>query len=105
MTGPSRYHRLTGGASRLSHAPMIEPQIVEDTLRANLADVVHLELRDLTGTKDHYEAVIVAGSFDGLGRVKRHQLVYQALGDLMLGPVHALTMQTLSPAEWESKKA
>lgn len=82
---------------------MIEPKLVEETLRAGVADVVHLELRDLTGTKDHYEALIVAGAFSGLARVKRHQLVYAALGELMLGPVHALTMQTLTPEEWEAR--
>lgn len=84
---------------------MIEPKVVEDVLREKLASVTHLELRDLTGTKDHYEAVIVAQAFEGLGRVKRHQLVYAALGELMAGPVHALTMQTLSPAEWDAQKA
>jgi stress-induced morphogen len=82
---------------------MIEPKLVEESLRAGIADVVHLELRDMTGTKDHYEAVIVAEAFTGVSRVGRHQLVYKALGDLMLGPVHALTMQTLSPAEWEAR--
>jgi len=79
---------------------MIEPNLVEERLRGGIPDVSHLELRDLTGTKDHYEAVIVAAGFEGLSRVGRHQLVYRALGELMQGPVHALTMQTLTPKEW-----
>lgn len=79
---------------------MIEPSLVEERLRGGIPDVSHLELRDMTGTKDHYEAVIVASGFEGLSRVRRHQLVYQALGELMQGPVHALTMQTLTPKEW-----
>mgnify|MGYP000897805188 CR=1 FL=1 len=83
---------------------MIEPKALEEVLREKLATVTHLSLRDLTGSKDHYEAVIVTGAFEGLSRVKRHQLVYAALGELMAGPVHALTMQTLSPAEWDAQQ-
>jgi len=83
---------------------MIEPSLVEERLRSGIPDVSHLELRDLTGTKDHYEAVIVATGFEGLSRVRRHQLVYQALGELMQGPVHALTMQTLTPSEWATSR-
>lgn len=82
---------------------MIEPHLVEERLRANLPGLSHLELRDLTGTKDHYEATIVASGFEGLSRVARHQLVYRTLGDWMQGPVHALTMQTLTPAEWAAR--
>ena len=83
---------------------MIEPSLVEERHRSGIPDVSHLELRDLTGTKDHYEAVIVATGFEGLSRVRRHQLVYQALGELMQGPVHALTMQTLTPSEWATSR-
>ena len=44
-----------------------------------IGGVTHVEVKDLTGTKDHFEAVIVADAFDGLSRVKQHQLVYAAL--------------------------
>ena len=40
--------------------------------------------------------------FAGLSRVKRHQLVYSALGERMREEVHALSMQTLTPQEWRS---
>ena len=33
-------------------------------------------------------------------RIKRHQMVYQALGDKMRAEIHALSMKTLTPAEW-----
>ncbi len=82
---------------------MIEPHLVEERLRSGVDGLTHLSLRDLTGTKDHYEATIVASAFDGLSRVARHQLVYRTLGDWMQGPVHALTMTTLTPAEWAAR--
>lgn len=83
---------------------MIEPHLVEERLRSGIAGLSHLELRDLTGGKDHFEATIVAAAFEGLSRVARHQLVYRTLGDWMHGPVHALTMQTLTPTEWTARK-
>jgi acid stress-induced BolA-like protein IbaG/YrbA len=35
--------------------------------------------------------------------VRRHQLVYAALGDRMREEIHALSMQTLSPDEWAAR--
>ncbi|MFN9029552.1 MAG: BolA family protein [Betaproteobacteria bacterium] len=57
----------------------------------------HLEVR---GDGRHFDAVIVSSAFDGKSRVQRHQLVYAALGDRMRAEVHALSMKTLTPAEW-----
>jgi len=47
----------------------------------------------------HFEAVIVSSSFEGLSRVQRHQCVYAALGDRMRAQIHALSMKTLTPKE------
>ena len=52
------------------------------------------------GDGQHFFATIVAAEFDGLSRIKRHQRVYQALGDRMRAEIHALSMKTLTPAEW-----
>lgn len=82
---------------------MIEPSDVEARLRAGIPGLRHVALRDLTGTRDHYEAVLVAAEFDGKSKVARHQVVYRALGELMAGPIHALTMRTLSPTEYAAE--
>ena len=47
----------------------------------------------------HFSVRVVSAKFDGLSRVARQQLVYGLLKEEMAGPVHALAMQTLSPAE------
>jgi len=52
------------------------------------------------GGAGHYRAVLVSDRFDGLGRVKRQQLVYGLLEDEMGPEIHALSMRTLTPAEW-----
>lgn len=58
----------------------------------------HLEVR---GDGQHFEALIVSPEFEGKRRIARHQLVYAALGDRMRAEIHALSMQTLTPAEYK----
>jgi acid stress-induced BolA-like protein IbaG/YrbA len=55
------------------------------------------------GDGHHWEAVIVSARFEGLPRVRQHQLVYAALGDAMREEIHALSMTTLTPAQWARK--
>ena len=78
---------------------MVEPRSIEDSIRAGLP-CTHLEVR---GDGAHFEAVVVSPDFAGLTRVRRHQLVYAALGDRMREEIHALSMQTLSPDEWAAR--
>ena len=52
------------------------------------------------GDGRHFFATIVSAEFDGKSRIQRHQRVYQALGDRMREQIHALSMKTLTPAEW-----
>ena len=58
-----------------------------------------VEVNDLTGTGDHFEATVVSEAFTGLSLIKQHQLVYAALGDAMAGPVHALKLKTMAPGQ------
>ena len=54
-----------------------------------------------SATESHFRLVIVSNSFDGLSLVARQRLVYASLADEMAGPVHALQMKCLTPAEYE----
>ena len=63
-----------------------------------------VEVRDYTGGGDHFEALVVSESFEGKTLVERHQLVYGALGDAMRVRVHALTLKTLTPAQYEDRR-
>jgi stress-induced morphogen len=59
-----------------------------------------VEITDLTGTQDHYQARIVSSAFDGKSAIEQHRLVYGALGPAMHGPIHALALTTYSKAAW-----
>jgi acid stress-induced BolA-like protein IbaG/YrbA len=74
---------------------MTTPDYIKRAIEAGLA----CEQVDVDGDGQHFQALIVSSAFEGLSRVKRHQLVYGALGDRMRAEIHALSMQTLTPAE------
>jgi acid stress-induced BolA-like protein IbaG/YrbA len=57
---------------------------------------------DVEGDGRHFFATIVSAEFEGLSRVRRHQRVYEALGDRMREQIHALSMKTLTPAEFSA---
>jgi acid stress-induced BolA-like protein IbaG/YrbA len=71
------------------------------------ADIEHFIALDLPcehlrveGDGRHFFATIVSAEFEGHSRIARHQRVYRALGDRMREQIHALSMKTLTPAEW-----
>ena len=72
------------------------PEEIVAKIVVALPDAV-VELKDLTGTQDHWEAVIVSAGFAGKSLIERHRIVFGALEDEMKGPIHALTIKTLTP--------
>lgn len=51
--------------------------------------------------ESHFNMIIVSDAFEGQNRVQRQRMVYGILSDEMKGPVHALTLKTLTRAESE----
>ena len=74
------------------------PEQVKNYIAAGLP-CKHLEVE---GDGQHFFATIVSPNFEGKRLIQRHQLVYAALGDRMREEIHALSMKTLTPAEWQS---
>lgn len=56
-----------------------------------------VEIADLAGDGDHYQATVVSKAFAGKSRVQQHQLVYAALRGRMGGELHALALTTMAP--------
>ena len=58
----------------------------------------------LEGDGRHWYATIVSPEFEGMRPIARHQRVYATLGGKMAtDEVHALSMKTLTPAEWAAQ--
>lgn len=68
-------------------------QLLSDSFPYASIDVV-----DLAGDNDHYQASIVSEQFVGKSRVQQHQMVYQALKGKMGDELHALALKTRTPA-------
>jgi len=47
----------------------------------------------------HYRLRLVSARFEGLSKVARHRLVYDALHEMMPQDIHALAMTLLTPGE------
>ncbi len=82
---------------------MAEPTVSE--VREYIAAGLPCQHLEVEGDGRHFFATIVSAEFEGLPRVRRHQRVYAALGDRMREQIHALSMKTLTPAEFAAAPA
>lgn len=73
-----------------------------EAVRQYIADHLACEHIEVQGDGSHFEAIIVSPAFEGKRLIARHQLVYAALGERMKAEIHALSMRTLTPAEYEA---
>lgn len=74
-----------------------------DELKKIIEDGIPSAEVTVQGDGDHFEATIVSPGFEGKNRVQQHQMVYGALGDLMQGPLHALSFRTFTPEDWNKQ--
>jgi stress-induced morphogen len=76
----------------------VKPEAITERIRLALPDAV-VELKDLTGTEDHWEARVISSAFEGKSLIQRHRMVMAALAEEMKGPIHALTLDVKTPEE------
>ncbi len=69
---------------------------IEAMILASLPDAI-IEIKDLAGDGDHYQATVTSSAFIGKSRIAQHQMVYAALKGNMGGVLHALALTTKVP--------
>jgi acid stress-induced BolA-like protein IbaG/YrbA len=75
-----------------------------DELKSIIAAGLPCEHLEVNGDGRHWFATIVSAEFEGRRAIQRHQRVYATLGAKMqTDEVHALSMKTLTPAEWAAQ--
>ncbi len=82
--------------------------ITPETIRARVEEALpdaSVTVRDTTGQGDHYAVAVVSPSFEGQGLIDRHRRIYAALGQAMHREIHALALDTLTPAEHAARGA
>ena len=70
----------------------------------SLAPQTEVQVNDLTGTQDHYEAIIVSPAFVGKPMIEQHRMVYGLFkAEVDSGEVHALTLKTFTPDQYQAR--
>lgn len=77
---------------RLANLTPLRGELIDDSAR-------HAGHEGARNGGAHYRLLIVSPAFVGHGRVARHRLIHDALGDLMHGAIHALSIRALTPEE------
>ena len=62
-------------------------------------------IQDMTGSKDHFNVMIISKSFEGLSLIEQHRLVYKILDDMITKEIHALQLKTLTLEQWKKEKS
>lgn len=82
--------------------------IIESKLSAGLRPL-HLEVHNEShmhsvppGSESHFKVIVVSDQFEGKSPIERQRLVNAVLKDELAGGIHALTMKTLTPAQWQA---
>ncbi|WP_404789175.1 BolA family protein [Altericista sp. CCNU0014] len=79
---------------------MIGPDEVQQLIQAGLPDA-QVQVQDLTGGGDHYQAIVVSSAFAGKSLVQQHRLVYDAVNRAMeTEQIHAFALKTYTPEKW-----
>jgi acid stress-induced BolA-like protein IbaG/YrbA len=79
----------------------MEPAKVEELIKAGLPDCEVI----VKGDGSHFDAIVIGDIFDGQSLVKKQQLVYATVVDrISSGELHALSIKTYTPQEWERAK-
>ena len=81
---------------------MYTPEKIQEIVEAAFPGA-RAQVRDLTGTQDHYELTVVSTAFEGKRLVERHRMVYAAIGPAVGEELHALSLKTFTPVEAERK--
>jgi len=77
----------------------MQAEEIQAMISAGLPEAKYVSV---SGDGTYFKAVVVSDSFSGKGLVQQHRQVYATLGDKMRAEIHALSMQTMTPEEWEA---
>lgn len=79
----------------------MDPTEVANLIKAGLPDCEVI----VKGDGSHFDAIVVGDVFADMSLVKQQQLVYATVVDrITSGQLHALSIKTYTPQDWEKAK-
>lgn len=86
---------------------------IQQTIESKISERLkpaHLEVRNESsmhnvppGSESHFKVTVVSEQFEGKNLLMRHRMLNETLAEELAGPVHALALHTMTPAEWVKK--
>ena len=80
---------------------MTNPEEIKRTIEQAVAESIAY-VRDPSCDGEHFEAIVISPRFEGMALIKQHHLVMKALKDHLAQSVHALSLKTFTPANWNN---
>lgn len=77
--------------------------VTPESIQKDIAQGMSTSYLTVVGDGQHFEAVVVSEEFAGMSRIQRQLRVNKALGDRITTDIHALSMKTFTPQEWQEK--
>ncbi len=78
----------------------LEAELSPESLQVDDDSHMHVGHEGAKGGLGHFRVLVVSDKFQGQSPIKRHRLVYQAMGDLMQTDIHALAIEAFTPDEF-----
>jgi BolA protein len=78
----------------------LEAELSPESLQVEDESHMHVGHEGAKSGLGHFRVLVVSDKFRGQSPIKRHRLVYQAMGDLMQTDIHALAIEAFTPDEF-----
>tara|TARA_Y100001954_G_scaffold235669_1_gene293979 strand:- start:541 stop:783 length:243 start_codon:yes stop_codon:yes gene_type:complete len=59
-----------------------------------------VEVKDTTGTGDHFSVIVISDKFENVNLVNRHKMIYESLSQYVTKEIHALQIKTYTEEEF-----
>ncbi|MGC6366773.1 MAG: BolA/IbaG family iron-sulfur metabolism protein [Candidatus Marinamargulisbacteria bacterium] len=76
---------------------------IETIIQTNIPDAQIL-VHNINDDGEHFEAIVISKSFNGLPLLKQHQAIMKPLKEAFDEKVHALALKTFSQDKWDQNK-
>ena len=71
---------------------------IKEKIKKHIPDS-SVEVKDKTGTGDHFSVLVISNKFEGINLVNRHKMIYESLSQYITKEIHALQIKTYTEEE------
>ena len=71
---------------------------IKEKIKKHIPDS-KVEVKDKTGTGDHFSVLVISNQFEGINLVNRHKMIYESLSQYITKEIHALQIKTYTEKE------